>query len=788
MVPHPVRRWILFLFLVFALARTVQGQSQVYVLDEGTQPLVCSSQPCYGPTLHLINSTTGHDLARIQTAPTGQRGTSVRASSDGQLLFVTSVPYNAPSQAGQLLVVDPIAKTTIATIPVGAGPTDVAVLPDNSRAYVVNGSDDTVSVVDLSTFTVVKTIAVGSGPLSIVAAVNGSAVYVTNRGSASVTKISTINNLIAATIGVGSVPGRIDISPDGSRLFVANAGSFTVSVIDANLDSVLRNLPAGTSTNPPIDVAALSATRVEVLLHTQLSITGEVTSPGSALLLDAGTGAVLGSFSERALVLTSDSSGSPAYAITPGSLDRIAANGSSATMVSPTLANLVEGTVITDPCAFEASASATVLGGSGGSGTLTIPAPAGCAWTINPSGFTGLSVASPLSGTGPATRTFTVASTTVPHLGGLDIGRQRIAFEQTVPRMNVEFASTAVQQEPLTIGGWAFDENAFSDGTASADTGVAAIHVWAYPAGGAAPIFVGAANYGVNRPDIAAAYGAKYALSGFQIGVGNLPSGAYTLVFYALSTRSGTFSNAQALNVTVQQAPARIVIDSPSSQVANLTPLQVSGWAIDPAGSAAGGGSGVDAVQVYAYPESGGAPIFLGAAQTGIARPDVAAFLGSAFTQSGFALPSVSLAPGAYTLVVYARSTATRQFFAQTQRMTIRASLPQMNVDSPAASLLSRPFSIVGWAIDQSSSTGTGVDVVQAWAYPVNGATPIFVGTATAAPRPDVAAYVGSRFLNCGFQINGASLPAGTYDLVVFARSTVTQTFNNTKVVRITVQ
>jgi hypothetical protein len=47
---------------------------------------------------------------------------------------------------------------------------------------------------------------------------------------------------------------------------------------------------------------------------------------------------------------------------------------------------------------------------------------------------------------------------------------------------------------------------------------------------------------------------------------------------------------------------------------------------------------------------------------------------------------------------------------------------------------------------------------------------------------------VGSRFLNCGFQISGATLPAGTYDLVVFAHSTVTRAFSMTRVVRITVQ
>jgi len=51
-----------------------------------------------------------------------------------------------------------------------------------------------------------------------------------------------------------------------------------------------------------------------------------------------------------------------------------------------------------------------------------------------------------------------------------------------------------------------------------------------------------------------------------------------------------------------------------------------------------------------------------------------------------------------------------------------------------------------------------------------------------------VAAAFGQQFGFSGFQIPGATLPSGTYDLVVYARSPVTRTFNNARVVRITVQ
>jgi YVTN family beta-propeller protein len=666
---HAIGRCAAVMAMALALSIPAAAQTQVYVLDEGTVPTSCSFRPCYGPTVHLINAVTGHDLGSILAAPLGQRGTSMRLSSDGAVLFVTSNSFTDASAQGRLSIVDALTKAVLAQVTVGVGAADVAILPDNSRAYVVNTTSNSVSVVDLSSFTVVATVTVQSAPTRIVAAPDGLAVYVTNRGSGTVSKITTTTNSVAANIAVGSSPRGLDISPDGSRLFVANSDSSTVSVIDGFNDSVLRTIPAGSADAPPQDVAAQSATRVFVTIS-------DVASTGSAaLLLNAADGAVIGSAAVLAGArLARDSSGTPAYVVETGfneptALRRLAADGASATVIAA--GNWVAGAVVTDPCAFEATATATVFGPSGGTGTLTIPAPAGCSWTIDPSGFSGLSVAAPLSGTGPGTRAFTVPSSSIARLGTVGIRRQTITLEQTIPRMNVEFApGGAVRQEPFTITGWAIDENAFNDGTVIPSTGVDQVHVWAYPAGGAAPILVGLATYGVNRPDIAALFGAKYQPSGFSIRVSNLPTGTYTLAFFAHSNRSNTFSNVQTVTVSVQQAGVQIAIDRPSAGVVPTSSgfFFIAGWAVD---TSATTGPGIDVVHVWAYPASGAAPIFLGQAAYGGARPDVAAYFGSSFTNCGYGL-SAALSPGDYTLVVFARSAATKQFGSQTVRITVQ--------------------------------------------------------------------------------------------------------------------
>lgn len=666
---HAIGRCAAIMSMALALSIPAGAQTQVYVLDEGTTPFSCSGQPCYGPTVHLINASTGHDLASILAAPLGRRGTSVRLSSDGALLFVTSNGYTDTTAPGRLSVVDAITKAVLAQITVGVGAADVAILPDNSRAYVVNTAGNSVSVVDLSSFTVVATLPVQSAPSRIAASPDGNSLYVTNSGSGTVSKISAASNSIAVNIAVGMSPRGLDISPDGTRLFVANSGSSSVSVIDATSDSVLRVLPAGSGNAPPQDVAAQSATRVYVTI----SNTGGTES--AVLLLNAADGTVIGSASILpGARLARDSSGTPAYVVEagfnePSALKRVAGNDGSVTVIAS--GNWVAGAVVTDQCSFEATATATVFGPSGGSGTLTIPAAAGCSWTIDAAGFAGLSVGAPLSGTGAAIRAFTVPQSSIARLGSVSIRRQTITVEQTIPRMNVELASGgAVRQEPFTITGWALDENAFSDGTALPRPGVDQVHVWAYPAGAAPPILVGLATYGLNRPDIAAIYGAKYQPSGFSISVSNLSSGTYTLAFFARSNRSNTFSNVHTVTVSVQQAAVQIAIDRPAAGVVQALPgtFVVAGWAVD---SRATTGPGVDIVHVWAYPTTGASPIFVGQAAYGGARPDVAAFLGSQSTNCGYGL-TASLPPGDYTLVVFARSVATGQFRSQTVRITVQ--------------------------------------------------------------------------------------------------------------------
>lgn len=94
------------------------------------------------------------------------------------------------------------------------------------------------------------------------------------------------------------------------------------------------------------------------------------------------------------------------------------------------------------------------------------------------------------------------------------------------------------------VEGWAIDLGA------SQGTGIDTVHVWAYPAGGGAPRFLGIAAYGGTRPDVGALFGDMFTGASYRLAVDHLPPGTYDLVVYPHSAVAGDFSGAKVVRVT----------------------------------------------------------------------------------------------------------------------------------------------------------------------------------------------------------------------------------------------
>ena len=135
--------------------------------------------------------------------------------------------------------------TIINTIPVGTNPQCITIIPDGSKVFVANSSDNTVSVINTSTNLVTATIAVDSLPDGLAPSPDGTKIYVSNRFANTVSVINTTTNSVSTTISVGTQPVGICVTPDGSMVYVANYFDGSVSVINTITNIVSTTIPVG---------------------------------------------------------------------------------------------------------------------------------------------------------------------------------------------------------------------------------------------------------------------------------------------------------------------------------------------------------------------------------------------------------------------------------------------------------------------------------------------------------------------------------------------------------------
>lgn len=775
-------------------ARPAAAQSRIAILD--------------GTGVSVLDTTTGQERARFPLElESGEAPVAIATSLDGGRLFVTTqnpAGYGYSMPKTFLHVLDASTGDRLARISTPWSSGKAVVLPDGSRAFLAgtipgdgfNGSALTTVDLASNSVQVYNSPALAGCPRAHSLTVDpsgGTLAMVCTRFSFSFF-IHTFGHLLQlpvppvgassgpssaqAPIGQASTfmePRDVSFSPDGSRMFVSEngwqSGYPTIHVYGPDPSAeYLLDIRGQTITT----IRAQSSSRAFAIL---------AGVPNSdVVLFDTATAAILGStpLPYQGTIVT-DRTGALTFGLESNRLRRLNNDTAAPTVIATGPGGWLDADVVPDPCVTDLTASPSVFTTTGGSGTLTIAAAASCTWSIDASAILGLTVTTS-SGTGPATVPFSLGSAAAPRRGLLRIGGRSIAVEQIQPQMNIDEPGPAAQQ-PFVVRGWAIELSA-TPGTASpAPPTVSAVHVWAWPLDGSAPRFIGVTTASRPRPDVAAVFGSAYGAAEFSLPVQGLPGGTYTLVAYAQSARTGTFTQEKSVVVTVQPG-TRIAIEAPVTSVPRR--FVVSGWTVDLSATT---GPGIDLVHVWAYPASGAGAIWVGAASYGAPRPDIAALYGESFRPSGYALDA-SLPPGSYTLVVFARSTVTGEFAAATASITVMpGSIPEMNIDEPGASAsITGPFQIRGWAIDRGAETGSGVDAFHIWAFPIDGGVARFAGIASPAARPDVAGVFGPQFANAGFLLTGVTLPAGTYDVVVYAHSTVTQSFNNSRVVRITVQ
>jgi hypothetical protein len=472
---------------------------------------------------------------------------------------------------------------------------------------------------------------------------------------------------------------------------------------------------------------------------------------------DAGTGAVYFTIS-------------PSLGLSSSATTVVVNRGGSSTSPGITITNrsLVGVT-------WSATSNQTWLTTSPGSGSTTSTTPGQVSAAVNAAGLA--------PGSYPATVT---VSSTSKHLEmSLPVA---VTLVVTDTRLIIDGPGNGTTlTQPFPMSGWAIDTGA------TTNSGVDTVHVYAFRSDGSAPQFVGVATYGNPRSDVAQIFGAQFAQSGFSLTVAGLAPGSYRLVAYARHKVTSAFTAVAFKDVAIA-ATGFLLVDGPSPSANVTSTFAVNGWAID---QSAATGTGVDAVHLYAFSNEGaGAPVFLGSASYGAARPDIAGIFGAQFRNSGYQRTVTGLTPGKYVLGVYAHSTVSNGFsMVKTVPITvIPTALMSIDAPSPEMVITTPGFGIAGWAIDRGAASGTGVDALHVYAYPqTGGGAPIFLGVAAVGfTRGDIGSVYGARFTNSGYILNvnaaASGLTPGIYNIVVWAHSTATGSFNNVAVVRARIQ
>jgi YVTN family beta-propeller protein len=243
-----------------ALAET-PDQQKVYVANAGTNGS--------GGSVTAINTIDKSVVPNPSFASFGWISPVwVVARSDSQRIYVLD------QGSGLLAAIDTSADAVVSSVSVGAGANYMIYDSNLNRIYVVNPTANTVTSLEASTDTLPATVISVTNPKSVAALPDGTRFYISsgtvvatangNQLTSSVTVINAADFTVKTIIPVTSVPTQpqfctvkpwaelsIAAGGDSSRVYLSNCDAGDTAIIQTSNDTLLMQLPAPFSAQPP---------------------------------------------------------------------------------------------------------------------------------------------------------------------------------------------------------------------------------------------------------------------------------------------------------------------------------------------------------------------------------------------------------------------------------------------------------------------------------------------------------------------------------------------------------
>src|SRR3984885_5149741 len=195
--------------------------------------------PVYGDGVYGRNPNPGHTIAIIDLASRQVAGTidvSPYQAPHGIQIDDAGKIYVTCDLSRKLLVIDPQARKIEAAIDTEGTGHWVAVMPDASKAYVVNKNDKLfVTAIDLKKRSIVARIPAPNGTEGIAASPNGKFVVAADHSEPKLLIIDPVADTVLGTLpleGNTKASFKPRFSPDGSKLLVCNMSEGLGNVID----------------------------------------------------------------------------------------------------------------------------------------------------------------------------------------------------------------------------------------------------------------------------------------------------------------------------------------------------------------------------------------------------------------------------------------------------------------------------------------------------------------------------------------------------------------------------
>jgi YVTN family beta-propeller protein len=205
-----------------------------------------------GQEIAVVDPIAGTVVARI---PVGKRPRGLKLSKDGKWLYVAQSgspragPNVDPSKLGPadrtadgIGVVDLKTRKLVRTLPGGQDPEAFDVSDDGKTLYVSNEETAELSVVDVEAAKIVKKVPVGREPEGVTLRPDGRFVYVTSEDEGLVVAVDTHTLAPVARMTTGPRPRALAFASDGLTAFVSSEGGASLAVLDTERNQALPEI------------------------------------------------------------------------------------------------------------------------------------------------------------------------------------------------------------------------------------------------------------------------------------------------------------------------------------------------------------------------------------------------------------------------------------------------------------------------------------------------------------------------------------------------------------------